>query len=65
MQSDPSSDRHELSPRRSALSHDAPYRAIFEDVSKIIDAARESFFVCQSTEQISILMDSRFGGSRG
>ena len=35
-------NRDESPLRRSALSHDAPYRAVFGDVSKIIDAARES-----------------------
>ena len=34
-------NRHQL-PRRSALSQDAPYQAVFGDVSEIIDAARES-----------------------
>ncbi len=42
MRSEPSSIRHQLSLRRSALSHDDPYRAVYGDVSKIIDAARES-----------------------
>ena len=37
-----SSSRHKPQRRRSTLSHDAPYRAVFGDVSKIIDAARES-----------------------
>ena len=37
-----SSSRHQPQRRRSTLSHDAPYRAVFGDVSKIIDAARES-----------------------
>ena len=35
-------NRNQLSPRRSALSQNAPYQAVFGDVSKIIDAARES-----------------------
>ena len=42
MRSEPSPNRHRLSLRRSALSQDAPYQAVFGDVSKIIDAARES-----------------------
>ncbi len=42
MRTEPSPDRHQLSPRRSALSQDAPYDDVFGDVSKIIDAARES-----------------------
>ena len=42
MRSEQSPNRHQLSLRRSALSHDAPYQAVFGDVSKIIDAARES-----------------------
>ena len=42
MRSEQSPNRHQLSLRRSALSHDAPYKAVFGDVSKIIDAARES-----------------------
>ena len=42
MRSEPSPNRHQLSLRRSALSQDAPYQAVFGDVSKIIDAARES-----------------------
>jgi len=36
------SSRNQLSLRRSTLSHDAPYRTVYGDVSKIIDAARES-----------------------
>ena len=35
-------NRNQLSLRRSALSQDAPYQAVYGDVSKIIDAARES-----------------------
>ena len=42
MRSESSSDRNQLSLRRSALSHDAPYQTVFGDVSKIIDAARET-----------------------
>ena len=42
MRSDMSSNRKQLSLRRSALSQDAPYEAVFGDVSKIVDAARES-----------------------
>ena len=42
MPSEQSPDLHQLSPGRSSLSHDAPYEAVFGDVSKIIDAARES-----------------------
>ncbi len=42
MPSEQSPDRHQLSLRRSALSQDAPYEAVFGDVSKIVDAARES-----------------------
>ena len=42
MPSEQSPDRHQLSPGRSALSHDAPYEAVFGAVSKIIDTARES-----------------------
>ena len=42
MRSEQSPNRHQLSLRRSALSHDAPYKAVFGDVSKIIDAARDS-----------------------
>ena len=34
--------RNQLSLRSSAISQDAPYEAVFGDVSKIIDAARES-----------------------
>ena len=42
MRSEQSPDRHELQRKRAALSQDAPYRAVFGDVSNIIDAARES-----------------------
>ena len=42
MRSEQSPNRHELQRRRSALGQDAPYEAVFGDVSKIIDAARES-----------------------
>ena len=35
-------NRHQLPQRRSALSQDAPYQAVFGDVSEIIDAARDS-----------------------
>ena len=42
MPSETSPNRNQLSPRHSALTHDAPYQAVFGDVSKIIDAARES-----------------------
>ena len=42
MRSETPSNPNQLSPRRSALSQDAPYRAVIGDVSKIIDAARES-----------------------
>ena len=42
MWSESSPDRQKPAPRDSALSHDAPYRAVFGDVSKIIDAARET-----------------------
>ena len=42
MPSEMSSNRNQLSPRHSAPTHDAPYQAVFGDVSKIIDAARES-----------------------
>ena len=42
MPSEMPSNRNQLSPRRAALSQDAPYEAVFGDVSKIIDAARES-----------------------
>ena len=42
MRSEQSPNRHQLSLRGSALSHDAPYQGVFGDVSKIIDAARDS-----------------------
>ena len=42
MPSETSFNRNQLSPRHSALSQSAPYQAVFGDVSKIIDAARES-----------------------
>ena len=42
MRSEPSPDRRQSSLRRTSLSHDASYRAVCGDVSKIIDAARES-----------------------
>ncbi len=42
MRAEPSLNRNQLSPRRTALSQDAPYRAVYGDVSKIIDAARDS-----------------------
>jgi len=42
MPSEPSSSQNQLSLRRSALSQDAPYQAVYGDVSRIIDAARES-----------------------
>ena len=42
MRSETPSNRHQLPHRRSALSQDAPYQAIFGDVSEIIDAARDS-----------------------
>ncbi len=42
MRSEQSPNRHELQRKRSALGQDAPYEAVFGDVSKIIDAARES-----------------------
>ena len=42
MPSEMPSNRNQLSLKRSALSQDVPYRAVFGDVSKIIDAARES-----------------------
>ena len=42
MQSESSSIRNQPAPGRSALSQDAPYEAVSGDVSKIIDAARES-----------------------
>ena len=42
MRPEQSPNRHELQRKRSALGQDAPYEAVFGDVSKIIDAARES-----------------------
>ena len=42
MRSEQSPNRHQLQRRRSNLGQDAPYRSVFEDVSKIVDAARES-----------------------
>ena len=42
MPSEMPSNQNQLSLRRSALSQDAPYQSVFGDVSKIIDAARES-----------------------
>ena len=42
MRSEPSPNSRQSPLRRSTLSRDAPYRAVFGDVSKIIDAARES-----------------------
>ena len=42
MPSEMPSNQNQLSLRRSALSQNAPYEAVFGDVSKIIDAARES-----------------------
>ena len=42
MPSESAPNSNQLSLRRSALSQDAPYQAVFGDVSKIIDAARES-----------------------
>ena len=42
MRSEASPDRQKPAPRRSALSHNAPYQAVYGDVSKIIDAARDS-----------------------
>ena len=42
MRSETPFNRHQLPQRRSALSQDAPYQAVFGDVSEIIDAARES-----------------------
>ena len=42
MRSEPCPNRHQSPRRRSALSHDAPYQAVYGDVSKIIEAARES-----------------------
>ena len=42
MPSEMPSNQNQLSLRRSALSQNSPYEAVFGDVSKIIDAARES-----------------------
>ncbi|MXY43045.1 MAG: DUF1016 domain-containing protein [Dehalococcoidia bacterium] len=42
MRSETPPSRRQLTPRRSDLGQDAPYQAVFGDVSKIIDAARES-----------------------
>ena len=42
MRSESYPTRHQLSLRRSTLGQDTPYQAVFGDVSKIIDAARES-----------------------
>ncbi len=42
MRSESSGDRNQLLLRPAALSQDVPYQAVFGDVSKIIDAARES-----------------------
>ena len=42
MRSEMPSNRNQLSLRRTALSQDAPYQAVYGDVSKIIDAARET-----------------------
>ena len=42
MRSEQPRDHSQPSPRRSALSHDAPYEAVFRDVSMIFDTARES-----------------------
>ena len=42
MRSEPPPDRLQPSLRRSSLSHDASYQVVCGDVSKIIDAARES-----------------------
>ena len=42
MRFDPSSKRNQLSLKRSAFTQDAPYRAVYGDVSKIIDAARDT-----------------------
>ena len=42
MRSEPPPDRRQSSLRRTSLSHDASYRAVCGDVSKIIDVARES-----------------------
>ncbi len=42
MRSEQSPTRNQLSLRRSALSENAPYQAVYGDVSKIIDAARKT-----------------------
>ena len=42
MRLEKSPNRQQLQQKRSALSQDVPYEAVFGDVSKIIDAARES-----------------------
>ncbi len=42
MPSKQSPNRQQLQRQRSALSQDAPYQAVYGDVSRIIDAARES-----------------------
>ena len=42
MPSESSANRNQLALRRSALSQDAPYQAVYGDVSKIIDAARDT-----------------------
>ena len=42
MRSESPSIRNQLSLRRSTLSQDAPYRAVYGDVSKIIDAAKDT-----------------------
>ena len=42
MRPEKSPNRQQLQQKRSALSQDVPYEAVFGDVSKIIDAARES-----------------------
>ncbi len=42
MRSEIPPNRNALSLRRSALSQDAPYQAVYGDVSRIVDAARES-----------------------
>ena len=42
MRFEPSLNRHQLSLRPSALNQDASYQAVYGDVSKVIDAARES-----------------------
>ena len=42
MRSESSPNCHQLAPGRSALSQDPPYQAVYGDVSRIIDAARDS-----------------------